>query len=269
MILRIITVVTAASILWASAVEAAHHHLNDTCIDLKFKELSEHFDPIFQEISQIPNYDFAQILSPNAVHVRWTRADDGKRRSYSRTLNFEIHEKGGQHIHVDEGALRVMDGLQLMDFHTGSGSSAHLYINDNGEQYLTVNTSNAQTSCTLRLNMYSNLHGKVMSDDIFGTLKFSPNGKLIMYVAEAPVNSRAQFLYLGTFGESQRVSRPKVFLYNVENQTFKMLETIPDFYSAGELSWRSDSSGIVGTVWGNHPFPMGCPGCANRKSQVI
>ena len=89
-----------------------------------------------------------------------------------------------------------------------------------------------------------------------------------MYVAEAPVKSMAQFLYLGTFGESQRVSRPKVFFYHIENQSFHELKTIPDFYSAGELSWRSDGSGIIGVVWGNHPFPMGCPGCANRKSQV-
>ena len=55
----------------------------------------------------------------------------------------------------------------------------------------------------------------------------------------------AQYLYLGSYGESQRVSRPKVFIYNVEKQTFQGLETIPDFYSAGELSWKVDGSGIV------------------------
>ena len=25
----------------------------------------------------------------------------------------------------------------------------------------------------------------------------------------------------------------------------------------------------IGTAWVNHPFPMGCPSCANRKSQVF
>jgi len=28
----------------------------------------------------------------------------------------------------------------------------------------------------------------------------------------------------------------------------------------GQLSWRPDSSGIVGVGWQNHPFPSGCPG---------
>ena len=91
---------------------------------------------------------------------------------------------------------------------------------------------------------------------------------MILYSAEAPANPMAQYLYLGSYGESQRVSRPKVFLYDVEKQTILALETIPDFYSAGELSWKVDGSGIIGTVWSNHPFPMGCPACANRKSQV-
>lgn len=185
MIPWIITLLAAASIL-AFSTEAAHHHLNDTCIDLKFKELEEQFDQVFGDISQIPNYEFAQevghvhdALDPEKVvfdvSVRWSRADDGKRRTYTRT--FHLTSDGGQLVNVNEGALRVMDGMQLMDSHSKTGSSAILFTNENGEQYLTVNTSNAQTSCTLRLNMYGNIHGKVMTDDIFGALKFSPDGK--------------------------------------------------------------------------------------------
>ena len=172
--------------LSASSTEAAHHHLNDTCIDLKFKELEDQFEQVFGDISQIPNYEFAQEVGHVHdaldhekvvfdVSVRWSRADDGKRRTYARM--FHLTSDGGQLVNVNEGALRVMDGMQLMDSHSKTGSSAILFINQNGEQYLTVNTSNAQTSCTLRLNMYGNIHGKVMTDDIFGALKFSPDGK--------------------------------------------------------------------------------------------
>ena len=76
-----------------------------------------------------------------------------------------------------QGMLRVMDNVQLMDEHMDTMSSAIIMENEFGEQYMTVNTSNAQTSCTLRLHMYGNIHGKVLTDDIFGVLKFSPNGK--------------------------------------------------------------------------------------------
>ena len=78
-----------------------------------------------------------------------------------------------------------------------------------------------------------------------------------------------EYLYLGSFGETPKASRPIVIIYDIENLTFAAIETIPEHYSVGEISWKSDSSGIIGVAWGNHPFPMGCPGCANRKSQVF
>ena len=90
-----------------------------------------------------------------------------------------------------------------------------------------------------------------------------------MYVAESPINPLANFLYLGTFGENPRgTSRPIVILYDVEKLTFAPLKTIPEFYSAGEISWKPDSADILGVVWPNYPYPSGCPHCANRKSQV-
>ena len=93
--------------------------------------------------------------------------------------------------------------------------------------------------------------------------------RLLLYVAESPVNLLAKFLYLGTFGETPKgASRPIVILYDVEKVTFTPLKTIPEFYSAGEISWKSDSSGILGVAWPNYPYPAGCPSCANRKSQV-
>lgn len=91
----------------------------------------------------------------------------------------------------------------------------------------------------------------------------------ILYVAESPKQSLADYLFLGTFGETPKATRPIVIIYDIETLTFKALETIPEHYSAGQIIWKPDSSGIIGVAWGNHPFPMGCPGCANRQSQVF
>ena len=76
-----------------------------------------------------------------------------------------------------KGPLMVKDDFKLMDFHIESGASALLRVTRDGGQFLTVNTSNSQTSCTLNLNMYSNVHGKVITSGVFGVFKFSPNGK--------------------------------------------------------------------------------------------
>ena len=89
-----------------------------------------------------------------------------------------------------------------------------------------------------------------------------------MYVAETPLDNLVQYLYMGTFGESSKATRPIVILYDIPELEFHIVDTIPEFYSAGNLIWRHDNSGIIGTVWWNHPFPLGCPSCTNRKSQV-
>ena len=92
----------------------------------------------------------------------------------------------------------------------------------------------------------------------------------LLYVAESPIKPMAQYLYLGNFGETPKgASRPIVILYDIEKVTFTPLKTIPEFYSAGEISWKLDSSGILGVAWPNYPYPTGCPHCANRKSQVV
>ena len=92
----------------------------------------------------------------------------------------------------------------------------------------------------------------------------------LLFVAESPEDPIAKFLFLGNFGETPRgASRPIVILYDVEKLTFAALQTIPENFSAGEISWLPNDSGILGVVWPNHPFPLGCPHCANRKSQVF
>ena len=70
--------------------------------------------------------------------------------------------------------------------------------------------------------------------------------RYILYVAESPKQSLVEYLYLGTFGEMPKASRPIVIIYDIENLTFKPIETIPEHYTAGEISWKADSSGIIG-----------------------
>ena len=68
-----------------------------------------------------------------------------------------------------------ISNVLMLDTHE-SGQTAMLLLDEWNEQYLMVNTTNSRTSCTLRLSMY-NHHGKVLTDDVFGVFKFSPDGK--------------------------------------------------------------------------------------------
>lgn len=171
----------------AALNNAQVQHINDTCIDLKFEELHRVFNERFKNVAETPALNYARVLDQKFdeilgettydVSVRWSKADVANSRTRKYTRTFSLTAQEHELVSTVEGPLTVMDNVQLMDFHKESGASAQLSVNEYGEQYLTVNTSNAQTSCTLRLNMYSNIHGKVLTDDIFGTFKFSPDGK--------------------------------------------------------------------------------------------
>jgi hypothetical protein len=81
---------------------------------------------------------------------------------------------GGPHVET-LGRVEDISSVLMMDVHE-SGQTAMLILDEWNEQYLMVNTSNSMTSCTLRLSMYSH-HGRVLTDDVFGVFKFSPDGK--------------------------------------------------------------------------------------------
>lgn len=86
-------------------------------------------------------------------------------------------EANGELVQSNQGTLMVKDDLKLMDVHVESGASAIITVSPSGEQYLTVNTSQAKTSCTLNLNLYHDIHGAVITEGVFATLKFSPDGR--------------------------------------------------------------------------------------------
>ncbi len=94
------------------------------------------------------------------------------------------------------------------------------------------------------------------------------HSRYLMYVAESPENLLMKYLYMGTFGETSRATRPVIVIYEIATLKFEVVDTIPQFYSPGSTIWKHDSNGIIGTVWWNNPYPMGCPSCTNRKSQV-
>ena len=74
----------------------------------------------------------------------------------------------------------------------------------------------------------------------------------MVYTAEALPEE--EFEYVGSFGVAVR---PVMVLYNIANQTFRVLDqVIPAGYSAGgDVTW-GDSKTLLGVAWPNHPLPL-------------
>ena len=166
--------------------EGLEPNINHTCLTIRHSELENNFEEAFEKVAQTKIYTKVSFKGLGHTHengethyeaiTHFTRADKHKTRLYERHMQVLVHND--EVVKVEEGMLRVLNNVLLLDEHTESGATVMLTENDYGdEQYLTVNTSDAKTSCTIRLHMYSNIHGKVLTDNIFGTLKFSPDGK--------------------------------------------------------------------------------------------
>lgn len=83
----------------------------------------------------------------------------------------------------------------------------------------------------------------------------------LMYMAEQLYELKDRYVYRGTFGSTvDHAVRPIVILYEISSLTFHTVDHVPMNYTLGQLSWKADSSGLVGVAWPSHPFPMTCPG---------
>lgn len=80
-------------------------------------------------------------------------------------------------------------------------------------------------------------------------------------MAEKRHDKQNRFVYKGNFGETvDNAVRPIAILYEISSLSFHTLDHMPANFSVGQLSWRADSSGLVGVAWRSEPFPQACPG---------
>jgi len=153
-----------------------------------------------------------------------------------------VHEVG-----KSEDVSQVIQAAADHSSSSGSVSTAAAYVGEDGEEYLTVNTSNSATSCTVRLSHVGG-HGNVIStkDKVFGFMGFSGDGQLLAYTAERSAASVSPLLR----GLATRLTArdPVIVLYDVEKQTFSLVD-IPNVFKPGFLQWHPHRPWLVGTVW--------------------
>ena len=176
---RLVLMAILATIISCQAFE--NNNLNNSCIDLNFQTLHSTFESKFAQVSDTPMFNFAKVMlkvenSLSEINYEIAVRYSKRERTFMRNVNV-LQGADGSLSGILEGPLMVLDDVKMMDTHLESGATAILTENSNGEQFLTVNTSQAQTSCTLNLGMYMNVHGKVYTEGVFGVFKFSPDGK--------------------------------------------------------------------------------------------
>ena len=234
--------------------------VNQTCVQEQLELLHRKASEQLDEIIGVPSKLRAKVLS---------HSDNAT--SILVTVNAKVSKKVNVITDID-GTILEREELSHIDLKnakvTAFGPQEQLaaILELNGDFFLTFMHNSSSNSTILLSNR--GVHGRVLTDDTFGTLQFSPNGKYLMYVAEEAVHPLQKFLYRGSYGFRKGI-RPVVLIYDIDNGDIKKMDGIPREYSAGNLIWKPDSSGIFGVVWKNTPFSAGCPDGANKVSQLF
>uniref|UniRef100_T1J7M8 acylaminoacyl-peptidase n=1 Tax=Strigamia maritima TaxID=126957 RepID=T1J7M8_STRMM len=129
------------------------------------------------------------------------------------------------------------------------------------------------------------IHGKVYEDSVFGGLRWSPDEKKIVYVAEKKKPSTESFfktksassketpdvtpgneyVYTEDWGESLvGKSHPVPFILDVESGSVKAVENIPDDVSFGQPIWTPEHNILCVGHW-QEPRRLGIIYCTNRR----
>ncbi|XP_059080584.1 acylamino-acid-releasing enzyme-like isoform X2 [Tigriopus californicus] len=255
--------------LIASAQADHHMILNHTCVgeqlDLLAETSERQFNKVFQTpilrdawIDNTPAYHEVQIQTLWAMNNLQKMSVELYRDTLQVDQNNDVFARTGM-VHLNNAILydRFDENLTAM------------ITMENDEEYLTVETDNSRTTCTLRLSAY-NVHGSVMRSAPFAKFRFSPDGQQIMYMAEAMRPSLLQYLYLGDFWAYPRVTRPTIILYEIDNLRFKTLANFPVHLTPGDVHWHPiDTNKLVGVVWENQPFPRMYPLSSNVPSRLF
>ena len=164
--------------------------MNGTCIKEKLENIESEADAQFRYLIEISKISNGKVLNYDAnsgtarLLLQRDVGNDTAHQSnhYLQTVSVSINVNGEVVNITTEGEENV-PGL-LFEDKDAFGNSARLFVvkekisydEYNIEQYLTVVTQDSKTSCTLRLSQY-NSHGRVLTDEVFGFFRFSPDGK--------------------------------------------------------------------------------------------
>lgn len=60
-----------------------------------------------------------------------------------------------------------------------------------------------------------------------------------------------------------------IAMYDLNEDTVKILEGIPDGLCPGQTIWTPDGKNIIGIVWDTEPRKLGIVYCTNRQSKLF
>ncbi|XP_053654592.2 acylamino-acid-releasing enzyme isoform X1 [Cherax quadricarinatus] len=248
---------------------------------------------VFKEVAQISDVKKAKILNVAlneqsgcqdvAVQVLWSSRNlTSLERSYTSTDYLVQGEKVISFLPVP-----VNKNVELSQT-SATGKWTALVVtsekNQEEQQVIVLNQDSSMKTFDLKA---SEKHGKVYSDGEFGCLEWSPDEKMLAYVAEKKQPKPTSFMTLPKSSGEKEDSRGQEFTFrdewgeqlvskhqsvvcilNVQSGEIKCHD-LTDQLCPGQLVWAPGGSGIFGVAFLGKPYRLGLIYCHNRESKLF
>ncbi len=223
-------------LLWIIFASSAYG--NEQCVARKAKEAVKTGEALYNRVTSAGEVVEGRIekVSDNIEEVRLSYTtlsldDDDEEVLISSTATLSSD---------DQVKWVEQDVTGIIGYDSNRGRTAELYLDPrDGEAYLTVNTSDAATSCRLKLSAHDGAGGgKIATKEAFMFLKFSPDGKYVAYVAEQEPE---------LLESASNLAKPTIVIYDVDKVTFTQADL--GEYVPGHLHWHSKENVLVGVAW--------------------
>ena len=222
--------------------------VNQTCVQY----LKSLFDEDVKEVIQ--TVDKVKISKEARLYKNWNG-------------NVEV-DHGEDHGDDDHGHDPDPDPNLRFSSETGN-AELRVEKDDEGSTTMFLMVRNSTLNCTVKLHTH-HLHGNLILHPVFFTISFSPDGKYLVYMAEAnkdTSNSWSPYVTnKGGLDWSYKVFRPTLFLVNVDTQEVSPI-TMPPGTVPGQSMWTYDSQSVVTVARWDRWTP--CPECTDEASWLL
>lgn len=244
----------------------------------------------YKSLSSVSALSAGQIQSPNIISTTWSQRniEKGKSAKFSSTILLNNFEKVGEILPID------ISTESLSQISKSSKLKAVIRENDT-KQYLEVWQSNTLIRVVDLTSL--DIHGSVYTDIEFGTFEFSPDETKLIYIAEKknpksepfykrkkpeeqkennggdapkPAPKGEEYLFEQDWGEQLVGKKASVIVqYDIESDTAKVLEGIPENVCVAKTKYSLDGSYIIGVAYFTDPRKLGIIYCTNRPSTIF
>ncbi|XP_047502842.1 acylamino-acid-releasing enzyme-like isoform X1 [Penaeus chinensis] len=239
----------------------------------------------YKELAKIPIVKGAKILSVEdnevAVQVNWSVRNLAAMENSVSSSDYLVR---GEKI-TAMPPVPVNKNILLSQRSSSGKRLACLVISEKekDEQHVMVVEQDGSMS-TIDLKT-ANKHGKIYADPEFSCLEWSPDDKMITYVAEKKRVKATSFLtpfegegedgrgqeyvHLNEWGEQlEGKHKSVVCILNVDSGEL-LTHDLPDELCPGQLVWGPGGNGIIGVAFVSQPYRLGLVYCPNRESRLF